>query len=78
MAFIQYYTEGASRHNKTRQRILKHTDVKEVKPTLFAGDGIAYILKKYPEESIKQVPELISKLNKFAGYKANTKKSIAV
>ena len=33
---------------------------KGVKTTLFAGDGIAYIFKKYPEGSIKQVPELIS------------------
>ena len=48
---------------------------KEVKLPLFAEDMILYI--KNPKDSIRKLLELISRFNKFAGYKTNTQKSLA-
>ena len=49
---------------------------KGVKPLYLQVMELPTFKKKYPKESIKQVPELISKLNKFTGYKANTEKTM--
>ena len=48
---------------------------KEVKLSLFADDMIVYI--ENPKNSIRKLLELISELNKVAGYKINTQKSPA-
>ena len=48
---------------------------KEVKLSLFADDMILYI--ENPKDSIRKLLELISELNKVAGYKINTQKSLA-
>ena len=48
---------------------------KEVKFSLFADDMILYI--ENPEDSIRKLLELISEFSKVAGYKINTKKSLA-
>ena len=42
---------------------------------MFADDTILYI--EYPKDSIRKLPELISKFSKVAGYKINTQKSLA-
>ena len=48
---------------------------KEVKLSLFADDMILYI--EHPKDSIRKLLELISEFSKVAGYKINTKKSLA-
>ena len=48
---------------------------KEVKLSLYADDMILYI--ESPKESIRKLLKLISEFNKVAGYKINTKKSLA-
>ena len=48
---------------------------KEEKLSLFADDMILYIGK--PKDSIRKLLELISEFSKVAGYKINTKKSLA-
>ena len=47
----------------------------EVKLSLFADDMILYI--ENPQDSIRKFLELISEFSKVAGYKINTKKSLA-
>ena len=48
----------------------------EVKLSLFADDMILYI--EHPKDSIRKLLELISEFSKVAGYKINTKKSLAL
>ena len=48
---------------------------KEVKLSLFADDMILYI--ENPKDSIRKLLELISEFSKVAGYKINTRKSLA-
>ena len=48
---------------------------KEVMLSLFADDLILYL--ENPKDSIKKLLELISEFSKVAGYKINTKKSLA-
>ena len=48
---------------------------KEVKFSLFEDDMIVYI--ENPKDSIRKLLELISEFSKVAGYKINTKKSLA-
>ena len=48
---------------------------KEVKLSLFADDLILYL--ENPKDSIKKLLELISEFSKVAGYKINTKKTLA-
>ena len=47
---------------------------KEVKLSLFTDDMIVYI--ENPKDSIRKLLELISELNKVAGYKINAQKSL--
>ena len=47
----------------------------EIKLSLFADDMILYI--EIPKDSIRKLLELISEFSKVAGYKINTKKSLA-
>ena len=51
------------------------TGKEEVKLSLFADDIILYIEK--PKDSTRKLPELINEYSNVAGYKINTKKSIA-
>ena len=51
------------------------TGKEEVKLSLFAVDMILYI--ENPKDSTRQLLELINEYSKFAGYKINTKKSLA-
>ena len=48
---------------------------KEVKLSLFEDDMILHI--ENPKDSIRKLLELISEFRKVAGYKINTKKSLA-
>ena len=48
---------------------------KEVKLSLFADDMMLFI--ENPKDSIRKLLELTSELNKVAGYKINTRKSLA-
>ena len=48
---------------------------KEVKLSLFADDMTLYI--ENPKDTTRKLLELISELNKVAGYKINTQKSLA-
>ena len=52
------------------------TGKEEVKLSLFADDMILYI--KNPEDSTRKLLELINEYSKFAGYKINTQKSLAL
>ena len=47
----------------------------EIKLSLFADDMILYL--ENPKDSIRKLLELISEFSKVAGYKINTKKSLA-
>ena len=49
---------------------------KEVELSLFIDDMILYM--KNPKDSIRKLLELISEFSKVAGYKINTKKSLAL
>ena len=62
---------------------IKHKEIKgiqigkeEIKLSLFADDMILYM--KHPKDSTPKLLELISEFSKVAGYKINTKKSVAV
>ena len=48
----------------------------EVKLSLFADDMILYI--ENPKDSTRKLLELINEYSKFAGYKTNTQKSVAL
>ena len=52
-----------------------HTGKEEVKLSLFASDMILYI--ENPKDTTKKLLELINEYSKVAGYKVNTKKSLA-
>ena len=52
-----------------------HIGKEEIKLSLFAADMILYI--EHPKDSIRKLLELISEFSKVAGYKINTKKSLA-
>ena len=47
----------------------------DIKHSLFADDMILYI--ENPKDSMRKLLELIHELNKVAGYKINTQKSLA-
>ena len=70
---IQYSSESPSYSNQRRKGI--RIGREEVNLSLFADDMILYI--EHPEDSIRKLLELISELNKVAGYKINTQKSPA-
>ena len=60
-----------------RKRNKRNPDWKRIsKLSLFADDMILYI--ENPKDSIRKLLELISELNKVAGYKINTQKSLAL
>ena len=48
----------------------------EVKLSLFVDDMILYVKK--PKDSTRKLLELINEYNKFAGYKINSQKSLAL
>ena len=52
-----------------------HIGKEEVKLSLFASDMILYI--ENPKDTTKKLLELINEYSKVAGYKVNTKKSLA-
>ena len=67
---------GSPRHSNQRRKEIKGIQIgKEAKLSLFAEDMIVYI--ENPNDSISKLLELISEFSKVAGYKINTKKSLA-
>ena len=61
--------------NREEKEIKEIQIGKDVKLSLFAGDMILYT--KNPKDSIRKLLELISEFSKVAGYKINTRKSLA-
>ena len=60
----------------TEEREIKGIQIrKEVKLSLFADDMMLFI--ENPKDSIRKLLELTSEFNKVAGYKINTRKSLA-
>ena len=53
-----------------------HIRIQEVQLSLFADDVILYM--ENPKDSIRKLLELINESGKFAGYKINTQKSVAL
>ena len=59
-----------------KEKEIKGIQIREdIKLSLFADDMILYI--ENPNDSIRKLLELISEFSKVAGYKINTKKSLA-
>ena len=73
---IQHSFGSFSHSNQSRKRNKRNLDWKiRSKLSLFADDVILYI--ENPKDSIRKLLELINEYNKVAGYKINTKKSLA-
>ena len=66
---------GIFSHNKEEE--IKGIQIgKEVKLSLFADDMILYI--ENPKDTTRKLLELINEYSKFAGYKINMQKSLAL
>ena len=73
---IQHSLESFGHSNQSRKRNKRNPNwKKEVKLSLFEDDMILYI--ENPKDSTKKLLELINEYSKVAGYKINTKKSLA-
>ena len=74
---ICHSTRSSSHSNQKMKRNKEHPNEKEeVKLSLFADDMILYI--ENPKDSTKNTAKLRNKYSKFARYKINTQKSIAL
>ena len=71
---IQYSTQTASENNKTTQRN-QQTGKEEIKVSLFADNMIVYI--RDPQNSTRQLLQLINPFSKMPRYKINSSKSVA-
>ena len=72
---IEHSSVSPSYSNQRRKINKRNPTGKEVKLSLFADVMIWYI--ENPKDSIIKLLGLISKINKLAGYKINTQKSLA-
>ena len=74
---IQHSFGSLSHSNHRKKKEVKGIQIgkEEVKLSLIADDMILYI--ENPEESTRELLELINEYSKFAGYKINTEKSLA-
>ena len=73
---VQHSFGSFGHGNQSIKRNKRNPDGKEVvKLSLFADDMILYI--ENPEDSTRKLLDLINEYSKVAGYKINTKKSLA-
>ena len=73
---IIQHSSGSPSYSNQRRKINKRNPTgKEVKLSLFADYTTLYI--ENSKDSIRKLLELISKFSKVAGYKINTRKSLA-
>ena len=71
------YSFGSPSHSNQRRKRNKRIQIgkEEIKLSLFADDMMLYI--ENPKDATRKLVELVSEFSKVAGYKINTKKSLA-
>ena len=72
---IQHSFGSPSYDNQRKKEVKGIQTEKEVKLLLFADDIILYT--EDPKDTTRKLLELITEFDKVAGYKTNTKKSVA-
>ena len=72
---IQHSFGSPSYDNQRKKEVKGIQTEKEVKLLLFADDIILYT--EDPKDTTRKLLELITEFDKVAGYKSNTKKSVA-